>query len=110
MEKFASAVTPVSGAPPQGPRMNIGGVIGCGEGSSVLNKGKSPVNTDDDDQSSEKYITPSKILSTAQITIDLSSDTDNLTPLKRQSPTEKKNDDLDVPLKMLKKNIKIEKE
>lgn len=41
MPKFASTVTEAS---PQGPEMEIVGVKGCGEGSSVLSKEVSPVN------------------------------------------------------------------
>lgn len=73
----------------------------------MLNKGKAHVKNGD--ESPDKDITPSNPVSTTQLTIDLSSDTDKLTLVKRVSPTNKINTDLELPLKMLKKNIKIEK-
>lgn len=51
-------------------------------------------------------VVPTVITSGTQNVIDLSTDVDNLTPVKRQSPTESTTG----PLKMLKKHIKIEKE
>lgn len=49
--------------------------------------------------------------SSSQLPIDLSNDFDNLTPLKRESLIETSTDaDLHASLKMLKKNIKIEKD
>lgn len=46
----------------------------------------------------------------SQIPIDLSNDLDNFTPVKRVSPSEINNAELHIPLKMLKKKIKIEKD
>lgn len=58
------------------------------------------------DESPIDVVTPLSIGSANQIPIDL----DTFTPLKRESPTEMNNVDLHVPLKMLKKTIKIEKD
>lgn len=52
-------------------------------------------------------VTPPRSLPASQITVDLSNDLDNLTPLKRESPID---DEVNLHLKMLKKPIKIEKE
>lgn len=62
------------------------------------------------DESPIDVVTPLGIGSASQIPIDLDNDLDTFTPLKRESPTEMNNVDLHVPLKMLKKTIKIEKD
>lgn len=55
-------------------------------------------------------ITPPKSLPASQIPVGLSSDEHNLTPVKRVYPTKNNSVDLHVPLKMLKKTIKIQKD
>lgn len=86
----------------------------AGEGVSLLSndKGITPIkNVSISDL--EEHNTPISLSSTygstSETPIDLSTDDDNLTPLKRVSPTGN-TIDLDVPIKMLKKTIKIEKE
>lgn len=49
-------------------------------------------------------------LPATQELVDLSKDSEDFTSEKRQSPTEQANAELDVPLKFLKKKIKIEKD
>lgn len=57
-----------------------------------------------------ELVTPLSIGSASQVPIDLDNDMDPFTPLKRVSPSEIEKADDHVPLKMLKKTIKIEKD
>lgn len=104
MPKFASAGIDDS---PQPDKRKCKQVLVVGEGSQEPSKEElTPVRNEvvciDDDND----VTPSKPFTATQATIDLANDLDNLTPLKRESHN---NADLNLPLKMLKKTIKIEK-